>query len=769
MSGKLPQNVEKTFANGDTYLGGWKGGLPEGQGLYRWRDGSFYEGGWLEGAKHGIGKYVWPSGAVYQGEWLHGCMHGYGTLEAPDGSSYQGGWAKDVKQGLGTKIYANGDVYEGLWKHGKPDGPGRYRWRDGNEYDGEWKMGRMHGQGTFVWKSGERYDGEWEDGRENGLGVFTGRDGSTFDGFWQRGRKHGLGVYRPASSHKHVGLSKQGAQWVDGESDDEASSIASVSTPGHQGLLKPIREVSSTPSDSPVVPPSPGHQSTQSGRVHKETLFIKLYENGKLQRESAMDKGELELIFGDINPKPTKVGTSNKQQVHMGETIFKGHRSYDLMLNLQLGIRLSVTAVSQWPMPRTLTEDYFTETRSQRFPREGSKGTPVHPSNDFKWKDYCPVAFRKLREIFGIDAGDYVASLCGDQALRQLNSPGKSGSVFFLSQDGRFLIKTMRHSELDTLLEMLPRYYEHVNKYPHTLMVKFYGLHRVTPVRGRSVRFIVMGNLFQTDLKMHRKYDLKGSVLGRTSGQADRDDPKTILKDLDLDYSFKLEEGWHERLMHQLKADCELMESCRVMDYSLLLGVHFRSRITRDLDGPESGEPLEQAGERGENFDEFSVDDNRDKDLHTVEMHMRQMGLSEERVTDLMALARLGILGPRWRRKKKSRSPTLVLAMRPKRSDTLRPLAYSEGGTDDLAQILGQSRVQLGINMAATAIPHKTEGQAEDVVLYFGIIDILSDWNFNKKVENRLKSIRHNADEISAVDPISYSHRFQKFLGEVFV
>ena len=35
-------------------------------------------------------------------------------------------------------------------------------------------------------------------------------------------------------------------------------------------------------------------------------------------------------------------------------------------------------------------------------------------------------------------------SPAGDQALRELPSPGKSGSVFFLSADDKFIIKTMR-------------------------------------------------------------------------------------------------------------------------------------------------------------------------------------------------------------------------------------------------------------------------------------------------------------------------------------
>ena len=50
--------------------------------------------------------------------------------------------------------------------------------------------------------------------------------------------------------------------------------------------------------------------------------------------------------------------------------------------------------------------------------------------------------------MFKIDAADYMISICGNDALRELSSPGKSGSVFFLSQDDRFMIKTLRKSEV---------------------------------------------------------------------------------------------------------------------------------------------------------------------------------------------------------------------------------------------------------------------------------------------------------------------------------
>ena len=49
----------------------------------------------------------------------------------------------------------------------------------------------------------------------------------------------------------------------------------------------------------------------------------------------------------------------------MGETIYKGHRSYDLMLNLQLGIRHSVQAVARELPQQRLADEHF---RQKVFP-----------------------------------------------------------------------------------------------------------------------------------------------------------------------------------------------------------------------------------------------------------------------------------------------------------------------------------------------------------------------------------------------------------------
>lgn len=41
------------------------------------------------------------------------------------------------------------------------------------------------------------------------------------------------------------------------------------------------------------------------------------------------------------------------------------------------------------------------------FPKEGSQLTPSHQSEDFKWKDYCPMVFR-----FVLDADFHVMDTC---------------------------------------------------------------------------------------------------------------------------------------------------------------------------------------------------------------------------------------------------------------------------------------------------------------------------------------------------------------------
>ena len=64
-----------------------------------------------------------------------------------------------------------------------------------------------------------------------------------------------------------------------------------------------------------------------------------------------------------------------------------------------------------------------------------------------------------------------------------------------------------------------------------------------------QVRFIFMGNLFCSEYRIHRRFDLKGSSYGRTADKFDDEiDETTTLKDLDLNFVFRLQRSWYTDL-----------------------------------------------------------------------------------------------------------------------------------------------------------------------------------------------------------------------------
>ena len=104
-------------------------------------------------------------------------------------------------------------------------------------------------------------------------------------------------------------------------------------------------------------------------------------------------------------------------------------------------------------------------------------------------------------------------SICND-SLRELSNPGASGSLFFLTNDDEFILKTVMHKESEFLQKLLPGYYMNLNQNPHTLLPKFFGMF-CYQCNQKNIRLTVMNNLLPSDVKMHLKFDLKGSTYKR--------------------------------------------------------------------------------------------------------------------------------------------------------------------------------------------------------------------------------------------------------------
>lgn len=74
--------------------------------------------------------------------------------------------------------------------------------------------------------------------------------------------------------------------------------------------------------------------------------------------------------------------------------------------------------------------------------------------------------------LFKVDAADYMLSICGNDALRELSSPGKSGSFFYLTHDDRYMIKTIKKAEVKV------RFWILINQMnvPILYVVEFHGV-----------------------------------------------------------------------------------------------------------------------------------------------------------------------------------------------------------------------------------------------------------------------------------------------------
>ncbi|KAK8650577.1 hypothetical protein V6N13_140209 [Hibiscus sabdariffa] len=370
---------------------------------------------------------------------------------------------------------------------------------------------------------------------------------------------------------------------------------------------------------------------------------------------------------------------------------------------------------------------------------------PPGSTTAFEWKDYCPRAFRLLQEFNNINNECYMMSICSDETLRKVTSSLKPGNLFLLSMDNRFVVKTLRKSEVRVLLELLPDYYNHIRKFHSSVLNKLYGVHVVKPDGGAKVYFLVEENIFKSDLLMHRCYDLKGSLQGRKVEKV-RFREKVLHKESDLDFNFYLEPQSHTDLS-------------------------------------EAGRSLSSDSARGGSVDKSSSDGriiSRDS-LHHSDLSSHGSTASSFR-GKVLSFANYPF-PPTCSSSYKDWPLALSFIMH----SLLSCLADSNDFRSDLsfgdqcqpggksqATNFGQEMSARGVHMpkngTGTLTPHENlkSGECYDVLLYFGIVDFFQNYSVTKKIEHAYKSLQFNRRMITAVNPKAYSSRFQDFISDIF-
>lgn len=423
----------------------------------------------------------------------------------------------------------------------------------------------------------------------------------------------------------------------------------------------------------------------------------------------------------DKNPSTPRAKLGHRRVDETGETTYKKTPSSALMSAIQLGIGFTVGRLSAKPDRDVLMQD-FAEVETVSFPSEGTRETPSHRFSDFKFKTYSPVAFRYFRDLFGMNPAEFMMALCHEQLVELANS-GASGSLFYVTNDDEFVVKTVQHKEAEFLQKLLPGYYLNLNQNKRTLLPKFFGLY-CYQCGGKNIRLVVMNNLLPSGYKIHFKYDLKGSTYKRKASKAERAKETPTLKDLDFlsDHpeGLFLEPDTYNAVMRTIQRDCRVLQSFKIMDYSLLVAIHKveetgRPRVKRSFSEPSTDSP-----------------------------------------SGLMPPPPDGAQSPSNGQQATSSTEDSKIPLQRARS-----LKGREGFSSAWEAItVGDETEERPVG----GIPARN-AKGERLLVFLGIIDILQSYRIVKKLEHGWKSIVHDGDTVSVHRPSFYCTRFQEFMS----
>ncbi|KAK2741381.1 Phosphatidylinositol-4-phosphate 5-kinase [Myotisia sp. PD_48] len=418
----------------------------------------------------------------------------------------------------------------------------------------------------------------------------------------------------------------------------------------------------------------------------------------------------------------------DEDRVVVGTKVDQNHVNWVTAYNMLTGIRFTVSRTNA-KLDRELTDADFEAKHKFSFDITGNELTPS-AKYDFKFKDYAPWVFRRLRSRFQLDPADYLMSLTSKYILSELGSPGKSGSFFYFSRDYKYIIKTIHHAEHKLLRRILREYYQHTENNPNTLISQFYGLHRVKMAYGRKIHFVVMNNLFPPHRDIHHMFDLKGSTVGRDFREQDlADNPRATLKDLNWlrrDRHINCGPMKRDVFLAQLRRDVALLQRLNIMDYSLLIGIH----------------DLEKGNE----------EKLRDR---TLQIFQPGGGMPDDERSNLLLRT-----PSRLENARKARELREII----KRE---KPVPMEQASAKMPDEILDERKnLVFYSDDGGFRATHEHDEPGEEIY-YLGVIDCLTHYGLVKKAEHFWKGLSHNRTQISPIPPHAYGERFLSFISHV--
>ena len=446
--------------------------------------------------------------------------------------------------------------------------------------------------------------------------------------------------------------------------------------------------------------------------------YLSKYIVKKLKEERLKEKKKFKKRTTILNI-PRKAAPVKKKIIGASE------KSFEILFNMIMGIQIAVQAV---PNFKINNKEEIKKYLTKMLYSVQSIYLGKDQEESYLLKEFGGVIFNNIRLYLGINKEEFIKSISPQDFITELMissqtifeelcSTGSSGSLLYYTRDGEFIVKTISKKEYKFLKIMLGDYFFYLKENPLSFLPKLLGcyvLKRKYRKKKTNIYFIVMSNVFATAYRIDLRFDLKGSTIGRKVLKGTVDDSKVFsrgdmaLKDLDFN---KLNEkvnvgSKREIILAQIKKDIEFLYKINSNDYSLLLGIHY---IKNSEKYNLSKVPTLKTTEY--NKDGVSLITHKTKKIGLSELDTESNTSSEKSAVD--------------------------------RINNLKAIYdFEDGG------ILSDDRKR---------------------IYYFGIIDILTEFNNVKKMEYLYKRFRYCSDNMSCIPPIQYKDRFYNYIELVFV
>uniref|UniRef100_A0A8C6YGT0 Phosphatidylinositol-4-phosphate 5-kinase like 1 n=1 Tax=Naja naja TaxID=35670 RepID=A0A8C6YGT0_NAJNA len=373
-------------------------------------------------------------------------------------------------------------------------------------------------------------------------------------------------------------------------------------------------------------------------------------------------------------------------------------------------------------------------------------------------RTYAAPVFSRFRQYLGMADTDFQMSLTCESAYLQFISNSKSQADFFLTFDKRFFLKTQRKREIRFLLTNLSKYLDHMERYPHSILVKFLGVYSIIAPQEKKRYFIIMQSVFYPHERITERYDIKGCQVGRwTEPTVDSSEVIVVFKDNDFEdkvISLNEDQTW---LLQQVKLDTQFLKALHVIDYSLLVGLqplHDDDRFLNDTLGNILAKTRLSV----------SCEYPRRRIARATSNSSSSSSTSSDQILRLYPDYLFPYLKP-------DRSPEQLIRSEGFMHNVVTPFLM-QNSCEDMSCVVGSalcSRSLSDLSGASFAAQHRRilptsknplhTIDGPDYRYYVGIIDLFTVYTFRKKVERLWKSIRYRGQQFSTVEPSYYAQR----------